>query len=83
MPCHNNRLEKVKGMDSVSLMCRLRGDQKKIKPMNSATDRIASCLFAANEDGSSKDGTVEFIKSFPDPGNKIKLIQGRRERFNN
>ena len=37
---------------------------------------VEQCLFAANEDGSSKDGTVEFIKSFPDPDNKIKLIQG-------
>jgi glycosyltransferase involved in cell wall biosynthesis len=37
---------------------------------------IELARFAANEDGSSKDGTVEFIKSFPDPDNKIKLIQG-------
>lgn len=38
---------------------------------------VKDCMFAANPDGSSKDGTVEFIKSFPDPDNKIKLIQGR------
>ena len=37
---------------------------------------VEKCKFAANEDGSSNDGTVEFIKAFPDPGNKIKLIQG-------
>lgn len=38
---------------------------------------VEKCLFAANPDGSSKDGTVEFIKNFPDPQNKIKLIQGK------
>ncbi|MCK4816380.1 glycosyltransferase family 2 protein, partial [bacterium] len=38
---------------------------------------VAECMFAANGDGSSKDGTVEFIKSFSDPANKIKFIQGR------
>lgn len=38
---------------------------------------VENCLFAANPDGGSKDGTVEFIKSFPDPENKITLIQGR------
>ena len=37
---------------------------------------VENCMFAANPDGSSKDGTVEFIKSFPDPDKKIKLIQG-------
>jgi glycosyltransferase involved in cell wall biosynthesis/sulfatase maturation enzyme AslB (radical SAM superfamily)/predicted SAM-dependent methyltransferase len=37
---------------------------------------VEKCLFAANEDGSSKDGTVEFIKNYPDPGKKIRLIQG-------
>lgn len=37
---------------------------------------VEKCMFAANPDGSSKDGTVEFIKAFPDPENKIKLIQG-------
>jgi ADP-heptose:LPS heptosyltransferase/glycosyltransferase involved in cell wall biosynthesis len=37
---------------------------------------VENCLFAANPDGSSKDGTVEFLKSFPDPHNKIILIQG-------
>lgn len=30
-----------------------------------------------NLDGSSKDRTVEIIKNFPDPQNKIKLIQGK------
>jgi len=37
---------------------------------------VKQCMFAANPDGSSKDGTVEFIKAFPDPKKKIKLIQG-------
>jgi len=37
---------------------------------------VINCAFASNADGSSWDGTVEFIKSFPDPKNKIKLIQG-------
>lgn len=39
-------------------------------------ESVTNCLFAANPDGSSIDGTVEFIKSFPDPENKIRLIQG-------
>ncbi len=38
---------------------------------------VEKCMFAANPDGSSKDGTVEFVKSFPDPQNKIRFIQGR------
>ncbi len=38
---------------------------------------VKDCMFAANPDGSSKDGTVEFIKSFPDPDNKIRLIRGK------
>jgi len=42
-----------------------------------AEGAVEDCMFAANPDGSSKDATVEFIKSFPDPANKIKLIQGR------
>lgn len=37
---------------------------------------VKNCMFAANSDGSSTDGTVNFIKSFPDPLNKIRLIQG-------
>ena len=37
---------------------------------------VEKCLFAANPDGSSKDGTVEFIHNFPDPAKKIRLIQG-------
>lgn len=37
---------------------------------------VENCKFAANPDGSSKDGTVEFIKAFFDPDNKISLIQG-------
>jgi len=35
------------------------------------------CWWAANSDGSSNDGTVEFIKSFPDLKKKIKFIQGK------
>jgi len=38
---------------------------------------VENCMFAANPDGSSKDGTVEFIRSFPDPAGKITLVQGR------
>ncbi|MHC4622304.1 MAG: FkbM family methyltransferase, partial [Planctomycetota bacterium] len=38
---------------------------------------VENCMFAANADGSSKDGTVEFIKSLSDPANKIKVIQGK------
>ncbi|MHC5060099.1 MAG: glycosyltransferase [Planctomycetota bacterium] len=42
-----------------------------------AEGAVADCMFAAKPDGSSRDGTVEFIKSFPDPQNKIKLIQAK------
>jgi len=38
---------------------------------------VESCAFAANPDGSSVDGTVECIRSFPDPCRKIRLIQGK------
>lgn len=38
---------------------------------------VEKCMFAANEDGSSRDGTVEAINAFHDPEGKIKLIQGR------
>ena len=38
---------------------------------------VEKCIFAANQDGSSTDGTIKFIRSFPDPQNKIKLIQGK------
>ncbi|MHC4790384.1 MAG: FkbM family methyltransferase [Planctomycetota bacterium] len=38
---------------------------------------VEKCMFAANPDGSSNDGTVEFIRSFPDPLHKIKFIQGK------
>jgi glycosyltransferase involved in cell wall biosynthesis/ADP-heptose:LPS heptosyltransferase len=38
---------------------------------------VENCMFAANPDGSSNDGTVEFIRAFSDPQNKIKLIQGK------
>jgi ADP-heptose:LPS heptosyltransferase/glycosyltransferase involved in cell wall biosynthesis/predicted O-methyltransferase YrrM len=38
---------------------------------------VEKCMSAANPDGSSTDGTLEFIKSFPDPERKIELIQGR------
>ena len=37
---------------------------------------VTNCLFAANPDGSSIDGTVECIRRFPDPQKKIRLIQG-------
>jgi predicted O-methyltransferase YrrM/predicted SAM-dependent methyltransferase len=37
---------------------------------------IENCKFAANQDGSSIDGTVEFIMNYPDPQNKIKIMQG-------
>lgn len=37
---------------------------------------VKSCQFAANPDGSSVDGTVECIRRFPDPGKKIRLVQG-------
>ena len=35
---------------------------------------VEKCMFAANVNGSSIDGTVEFIKSFPDTQNKIKFF---------
>ncbi len=38
---------------------------------------VEKCMFAADPDGSSTDGTVEFITSFSDRQNKIKLIQGK------
>lgn len=38
---------------------------------------VEACMFSANPDGSSTDGTVACIESFPDPQHKIKLIQGR------
>lgn len=38
---------------------------------------VENCMFAANSDGSSLDGTVECIRNFPDPAHKIRLIQGR------
>ena len=37
---------------------------------------VKSYLEFANPDGSSNDGTVEVIKSSPDPDKKIKIIQG-------
>ncbi|NLH15525.1 MAG: glycosyltransferase, partial [Phycisphaerae bacterium] len=37
---------------------------------------VKNCLDAANPDGSSRDGTVEFLRSFPDPQRKIRLVQG-------
>lgn len=37
---------------------------------------VEQCRFAAGPDGSSTDGTVEFLHSFPDPDNKMILIQG-------
>ncbi|MGC8490873.1 MAG: glycosyltransferase [Syntrophobacteraceae bacterium] len=38
---------------------------------------VEKCMFAANPDGSSKDGTVEFMKSYPDLAGKIRFIQGK------
>jgi len=38
---------------------------------------VKHAMHGANINGSSKDDTVEIIKSFPDPNNKIKLIQGK------
>lgn len=38
---------------------------------------VEKCKFAANPDGSSKDGTVECINSFPESLAKIKLVQGQ------
>src|SRR3989304_6272987 len=38
---------------------------------------VEKCMFAANAAGGSTDGTVEFIESFPDPQDKIKLVRGR------
>ncbi|MBU1863543.1 MAG: glycosyltransferase [Candidatus Omnitrophica bacterium] len=37
---------------------------------------VENCLFAAGCNGSSKDGTVEMIKSFPDTKGIMRLIQG-------
>lgn len=38
---------------------------------------VQKCMFAANPDGSSVDGTVECIRNFPDPQGKILLKQGQ------
>ena len=38
---------------------------------------MTDALPKAKSDGSSKDDTVEIIKSFPDPQKKIKLIRGK------
>jgi hypothetical protein len=55
-----------------------------LKSIYSYVDRIdivegamTDALPKAKSDGSSKDGTVELIKTFPDPEKKIKLIQGK------
>lgn len=37
---------------------------------------VENCKFAAGENGSSIDGTVEYIKEFDDFDNKITLVQG-------
>jgi ADP-heptose:LPS heptosyltransferase/predicted O-methyltransferase YrrM len=37
---------------------------------------VENCMFAANPDGSSRDGSVECIKGYPDPGHKLRLFQG-------
>lgn len=41
---------------------------------------VEKAVFAANPDGSSTDGTVETLRSFPDPDNKITLIQGKWQK---
>jgi len=38
---------------------------------------VADCMFAADANGSSTDGTVEAIKRFPDHEGKIRLFQGK------
>ena len=38
---------------------------------------VEDAMVVANPDGSSKDGTVETIRNFPDPEDKITLVQGR------
>lgn len=38
---------------------------------------VELAMFMANSDGSSKDGTIETIKRFPDPYERIRLIQGQ------
>ncbi len=37
---------------------------------------VENCKFAANPDGSSKDGTLGFINCYPDFAKKIRLIKG-------
>ncbi|MBN1124196.1 MAG: glycosyltransferase [Sedimentisphaerales bacterium] len=38
---------------------------------------VEDAMFAANPDGSSKDGTVRFLQSFPDPAHKVRVLRGR------
>ena len=38
---------------------------------------VENCQFAANSDGSSRDGTVDCIRNMPDPSGKIRLLQGK------
>ena len=38
---------------------------------------VKTCMFAAKPNGSPVDGTSEFLNSFPDPNNKIKIIRGK------
>ncbi|MBN1817454.1 MAG: glycosyltransferase, partial [Sedimentisphaerales bacterium] len=38
---------------------------------------VEDAMFAANPDGSSKDGTVQFLQSFPDPERKLRILRGR------
>ena len=38
---------------------------------------VPNCMFAANEDGSSKDGTVEFLQKFSSDKSNVKIIQGK------
>ena len=38
---------------------------------------VPNCMFAANEDGSSKDGTVEFLQEFSSGKSNVKIIRGK------
>ena len=38
---------------------------------------VENCMFAAHPDGSSRDGSVACITSYPDPEHKLRLIQGQ------
>lgn len=38
---------------------------------------VPNCMFAANKDGSSKDGTVEFLQEFSSNKSNVKVIRGK------